>query len=109
MPLELAASLRAILESYVSDGGMSLDMAAELTGTTRRTLQRRLRASGLTFSELQMQVRFRAITQLLSDSSIPIRDVAHEAGFDDQSHFARSFRRIAGVSPRQYRRAAGQA
>lgn len=33
----------------------------------------------------------------------PIVEVATEAGFYDQSHFTRMFRRVVGVTPRQYR------
>ncbi len=33
----------------------------------------------------------------------PIVEVAAEAGFYDQSHFTRMFRRVVGVTPRQYR------
>jgi AraC family transcriptional regulator len=33
----------------------------------------------------------------------PVSDIALEAGFADQSHFTRAFRRYAGLTPRQYR------
>ncbi|MGS0891096.1 AraC family transcriptional regulator [Burkholderia stagnalis] len=36
----------------------------------------------------------------------PIADVALDAGFADQAHFQRAFRRIAAATPGQYRRAA---
>ncbi|KWC68789.1 AraC family transcriptional regulator [Burkholderia ubonensis] len=37
----------------------------------------------------------------------PIADVALDAGFADQAHFQRAFRRIAAATPGQYRGAAG--
>ncbi|QFS39453.1 Helix-turn-helix domai [Burkholderia cepacia] len=35
----------------------------------------------------------------------PIADVALDAGFADQAHFQRAFRRIAAATPGQYRSA----
>jgi len=32
-------------------------------------------------------------------------DIGHAVGFDDPAHFARMFVRIAGLSPREYRKA----
>ena len=102
-------SLRALLGSYLADGGPSLALAAEMTGLSKRTLQRRLGEAGLTFSELLDQARFRTAIRMLSDPSIKVVDIAHEVGYEDPSHFARSFRRIAGVSPSRYRRTAPDA
>jgi AraC-like DNA-binding protein len=49
------------------------------------------------------EVRMDRAVGLLLNQDMRITDVAREAGYDDSSHFARAFRRRAGVSPRQYR------
>jgi AraC-like DNA-binding protein len=36
-------------------------------------------------------------------ADIKIVDVAHETGFSDHAHFVRFFRRLAGMTPRDYR------
>lgn len=41
----------------------------------------------------------------LADSEDAIAQIAHEAGFFDQSHFTRTFRRHFGLTPQAYRRA----
>ncbi|HLQ37724.1 MAG TPA: AraC family transcriptional regulator [Planctomycetota bacterium] len=38
------------------------------------------------------------------ESAAALRDIAHDAGFADQSHFTRTFRRATGMTPAQYRR-----
>ena len=106
LPTEFAAVLRLLLQSYLPDGNVTLDMAAELTGVSRRTLQRRLAAMDLSFSQLLDQTRYELAARLLSEPSVKVIDVAFESGYGDPSHFARAFRRIAGVSPSHYRRLA---
>lgn len=44
----------------------------------------------------------------LTDSKDAIAQIAHEAGFFDQSHFTRTFRRHFGLTPQAYRRAGQQ-
>lgn len=39
----------------------------------------------------------------LSETREPVRDVAGEVGYADPFHFSRDFRKVVGVSPRQYR------
>jgi AraC family transcriptional regulator len=41
----------------------------------------------------------------LARSDAPLRDIAHNAGFSDQSHFTRVFKRHTGLTPGQYRQA----
>jgi AraC family transcriptional regulator len=44
----------------------------------------------------------------LTETARPLAVIACEAGFADQSHFTRTFRRIVGVTPSAYRRTAGR-
>ena len=39
----------------------------------------------------------------LSERHRPLSQIAAEAGFADQSHFTRTFKRFTGLTPRQYR------
>ena len=49
---DLAGSLRLVLPAYLPDGSPSIEKGANLAGTSVRTLQRRLREQGLSYSEL---------------------------------------------------------
>lgn len=63
---------------------------------------------GMPFKALLCHVRVhRACELLAADARRSITDVALSVGFSDLSHFERSFRRIAGQSPREFRRAFG--
>ena len=55
---------------------------------------------GATLRRLRLE---RARGALLRDPGRALADVALQAGFADQSHFARHFRRLFGVPPGQYR------
>lgn len=61
---------------------------------------------GVTPHQYLVRARLRRAAQLLADGDRSITDIAFEAGFSDLSNFVRTFHRAAGVSPRQFRRAA---
>jgi transcriptional regulator with AAA-type ATPase domain len=57
------------------------------------------------FKTLLTQIRVeKAKAVLASDPRLPITEVAMSVGFFDLSHFEKSFRRIVGQSPREFRR-----
>lgn len=111
-PLVLASgfdnvdTVRALLRAYLSDGYPSAQRVALLMGISVRTLARRLSDFGLTYRALVDEVRFEAAKDLLEDTDARIGDVARSVGFDDPAHFSRMFRRIGGLSPREFRTAA---
>lgn len=60
------------------------------------------REVGMSPHAFQMQVRIARAKSLLSEGK-PLRMVAAETGFSDQSHFTREFKRIVGLTPGAYR------
>ncbi|WP_296809718.1 helix-turn-helix transcriptional regulator [Thiocapsa sp.] len=102
---DFVTALRAIIRPYLPQGYPNLSLVAEIAGMSERTLQRRLAQCGLTYSRIVEEVRFDIASDLLADPSRNIIDIAHAAGYGNAPHFSRAFRRLTGMSPRDYRRA----
>jgi AraC-like DNA-binding protein len=51
-----------------------------------------------------LQLKMRDAAHRLQSSDLRVRDVAYEFGFADPFQFSRTFHRILGVSPRQFKR-----
>jgi AraC-like DNA-binding protein len=63
------------------------------------------RSTGLTPHQYVVQLRMERAKALLSDSNMPLAEVAAQVGFADQSHFSSTFRRATSMTPRSYRNA----
>jgi AraC-like DNA-binding protein len=63
------------------------------------------RSTGLTPHQYIVQLRMERAKALLSDSDMPLAEVAAQVGFADQSHFSSTFRRAMSMTPRSYRNA----
>ena len=73
-----------------------------LTGGGFSFLRRFKKAAGLTPHQFLVQNRLRMAKKLLAEQ-LPPAAAALEAGFYDQSHLNRWFRRNIGLTPREYR------
>lgn len=83
---------------------VDLDELVLEAGIHRRHLMRAFRRYvGCSIGEYLRRGRVRRAQRLLAETPTPLARVAVEAGFYDQSHFARVFRRTTGLKPREYR------
>jgi AraC-like DNA-binding protein len=105
--LQVAERIRELIQDgYTLD--LTADDLAAVTGLSRFAAYRAFKqAYGLAPSDYQRQLRVRAARRLLS-AGLPPSYVAAEAGFADQAHLTRWFRRYYGVTPGAYRTAASQ-
>jgi AraC-like DNA-binding protein len=78
---------------------------ATALGYSERGLRRHLERSGTSFRTLINDIRERKACQMLANTTIPIKTISHELGFDTPSNFTRSFKRWKGTSPSSFRRA----
>ena len=64
-------------------------------------------ATGMPPHQYVIARRVERARQLLGKGDeLSLSDIAIRAGFSDQSHFSNQFKRIIGVTPRQFRRSA---
>ncbi|MBD2867652.1 AraC family transcriptional regulator [Paenibacillus arenilitoris] len=63
--------------------------------------------SGFTFSDYIVLTRVKEAQRLLRETDLSITDVAAAVGFDNFSHFGKTFKKITHVSPREYRKQYG--
>jgi AraC-like DNA-binding protein len=101
----LAARIRALIHDAGTAADLTAGDLAEATGCSRYVAYRAFhQAYGLAPSDYQRQLRVRAARGLLS-RGVPPAVAAAEAGFADQAHLTRWFRRYYGITPGTYRNA----
>jgi len=83
----------------------SLESLAAQAGLEERTFLRRFRkATGLTTTEYQQQLKVNQARELLQFSALSADQIAWEVGYGDAGAFRKVFARIVGLSPVEYRR-----
>ncbi|WP_443046251.1 helix-turn-helix domain-containing protein [Streptomyces sp. NBC_00335] len=99
----LARSLRELLDERAA-AGLSLEEAAGLLQAHPAHLVRAFSAAfGIAPHQYLVARRVSLARRLLLDGR-PAAEVAAEAGFYDQSHFTRHFKRVVGTTPGRYTR-----
>lgn len=94
---------REFLESAVIVGAR-LDQLEHVTGCDRWQLSRDFRALLGTSPYRYLQHRRIDLAKRMLREGATLADAAHGAGFADQSHFGRTFRKAVGLTPREWLR-----
>ena len=55
------------------------------------------------FFDILGRMRMERAKALLADSSLRIHEVAEQVGYADVAHFSKSFKRLEGMTPGEYR------
>ena len=100
---EFVSLLRGMVQPYLADGRTDVAFVAEMAGVSTRTLQRRLKMSGTSYSKILQEARFELARVRLGDPGLKVIDVAMMTGYESPQHFTRAFRKFTGVTPSQYR------
>lgn len=109
---EDAASLARIQAALEEDGlyrdeNLSLARLARKAGLAPRAVSAAInRAAGLNVSQFVNARRIAEACRLLAETDQSATRIMLDAGFSTKSNFNREFRRITGMSPRQWRTAA---
>ena len=83
----------------------SINALAQTVGVSRRTLDRRFRAAtGISLRGYWQKQRVKLARELLSETDLPVGEVAWRVGYLDGSYFSSLFRREMSVTPHEYRK-----
>jgi AraC family transcriptional regulator len=105
-PHKLRRALEFIGDKLEQPGGIALDILAQEVGMSRYHFSRVFKESmGLSPINYIVRQRIERAKKLLTETDLPIADIALQAGFSGQSHFTTFFRKLVGLTPRSFRRA----
>jgi AraC-like DNA-binding protein len=95
--------LRGVLTDNIDDQHLSLNRFAAICGLHPRRIQRVLASQGTSYSQMKDDVRQSITKDLLSNTTIPIGQIAVQAGLSGPAAFDRAFRRWTGKTPTRFR------
>jgi transcriptional regulator GlxA family with amidase domain len=102
------ADLHRWLAGHLADD-LSLSRLAAQAGMSERNFLRRYReATGITPARAVERLRVEAARQLLVETRLPAKRIAARCGFGSEETMRRSFARLQGVNPQNYRQRFGE-
>jgi AraC family transcriptional regulator len=99
-----AKRLRAYIADHLTSNVRATDLAAMVQLSTSHFFRAFRETFGQTPSTYIMKQRVLRAQELMLSSPRPIAEIALDCGMCDQPHLTRVFRRIVGLSPREWRR-----
>jgi AraC-like DNA-binding protein len=107
-PDSLQDQVRDIIGQALPSGECSLERVAAILELHPRVLQKRLQLQGSSYVTLLQETRLTIAREHLRFKAMSITELALNLGYADVSVFSRSFRRLTGMSARQWRDSAGR-
>ncbi|WP_458732859.1 helix-turn-helix transcriptional regulator [Sphingobium xenophagum] len=106
----LGSILRKVVSEYIEEtlcDGIHLEELASTVGLSPFHFSRKFKSEfGITPHAFVVQRRIERAKSLLLTRNMPLKVVAADCGFSDQSHLNRTFRKALGMTPAEYRRCA---
>jgi len=94
--------------SYIGSNytrNITLDEVASFAGYSPSYFSRIFKEDmGKTFKEYLTELRIEKSKSLLLSGNLPMAEICHMVGFNDQSYFCKTFRTVTGVSPDKFRK-----
>lgn len=92
-----------IIENY-ADSGLSVNrISAEMNYSANYLGNAFKREYGESINDFLNKTRVEAAKRLMNETDMRVYEIAFAVGFNDQHYFSKTFRRIAGISPSEYR------
>jgi len=111
-----ASKITAALQSTIDTAGLLIERISDQEnaklaaisreiGMSARTLQRRLKRSGVDFDALHDETRRSEALRLIELRKYSATEIAYMVGYSDPAHFTRAFKRWTGQAPSRFRAA----
>lgn len=92
-----------IVEQHIFDHNLSVELLATEVGISRVHLNRKLKElTNQTTTDFIKNIRLKRAAELLGQKKHSIAEVADMVGFQNANNFSTAFRKLFGVSPRDY-------
>jgi AraC-like DNA-binding protein len=101
----LVTSVRRAIQDALLHGPPTIKAIARRLGVGQRTLQRRLKAQGVSYSTVLDATRCALADGYLCDPAVSMAEVAFLVGFYEQASFFKAMRRWHDTTPAHRRRA----
>jgi len=100
---DVTMQVRAKLIERLPSGQVTEEEIASSINISQRSLQRRLKEQGLSFTQLLASTRSELGLQYVRDPQRSFNEIAFLLGFAEPGNFTRAFKRWHGKSPSEYR------
>ena len=98
----VSQAIELITARYI--GGITIEEAAEKLNISASYLSRLFKQeTGYTFVDYLTYYRIKRAVELLKDPSVKIYEVADLVGYTDARYFSQIFRKLTGVTPKEFR------
>jgi DNA-binding response OmpR family regulator len=94
---------KAIVEKNIGDASFGVEQMADEIHLSRAQLFRKLKAiAGISPNEFINDIRLEKAAALIQAKADILTQISYAVGYNEQSYFAKRFRKKFGVSPREY-------
>ena len=102
-PSKLVIDTANYIREHISET-IRTDQIAEALYLSRSHLSRKFKSeAGMTLSDFIIFEKAEEAKRMLRYTEKPISDISSDLGFSSQSHLIRVFRKLEGITPKEYR------
>jgi len=99
----VADRVKTVLLSTIQYQFPDMETVASKLCLSPRTLQRHLSHENTSFKNILQETKFELARQLLKQNNLTISEISFTLGYSDLGNFSRSFKKVNGKSPQEYR------
>ncbi|MDD6240099.1 MAG: response regulator [Eubacteriales bacterium] len=98
------SQIQDFLKANYTNSGLSIDDVANELGYSVSYISSILKKNGTSFTKTVTDLRIKKATEILHNPDAKILSVANQVGYSDPYYFSHVFKKLAGMSPEEYRK-----